>query len=99
MRISDWSSDVCSSDLAAAYSGGSIQRVDPATGDVTTLYTEADGVALRGPNDLVFDDEGGFWFTDHGKSFHRQRDRVGVFYAKADGSFIREAILDRKRDG
>lgn len=78
---------------AAAYAGGSIQRVDPATGEVTTLYAEADGVALRGPNDLVFDDDGGFWFTDHGKSFHRERDRVGVFYAKADGSFIREAIF------
>lgn len=78
---------------AATYAGGSIQRVDAETGEVMTLYTEADGIALRGPNDLVFDDRGGFWFTDHGKSFHRERDRVGVFYAKADGSFIREVIF------
>jgi len=78
---------------AAAYSGGSIQRVDPESGAVVTLYTNAGGTALRGPNDLVFDDQGGFWFTDHGKSFHRERDRVGVFYAKADGSFIREVIF------
>lgn len=75
------------------YATGSIQRVDITTGQVETLYTEADGVALRGPNDLVFDGDGGFWFTDHGKSFHRSRDRTGVFYARADGSFIREVIF------
>lgn len=61
-----------------------------------TLYTNAGGTALCGPNDLVFDDKGGFWFTDHGKSFHRERDRVGVFYAKADGSFIREVIFPQE---
>ena len=78
---------------APDYAGGSIQRVDPATGEVRTLYTEAGGVPLRGPNDLVFDRHAGFWFTDHGKSFHRSRDRTGVFYARADGSFIREVIF------
>ena len=78
---------------APDYAGGSIQRVDPETGEVRTLYTAAGGVPLRGPNDLVFDRHGGFWFTDHGKSGHRERDRVGVFYAAADGSFIREVIF------
>lgn len=78
---------------ASDYAGGSIQRVDLETGEVRTLYREADGVPLRGPNDLVFDRHGGFWFTDHGKSFHRQRDRVGIFYATADGSDIREVIF------
>lgn len=75
------------------YRGGSIQRVDLASGEVKTLYTHSDGVALRGPNDIVFDADGGFWFTDHGKSRHRDRDRTGVFYARIDGSFIREAIF------
>lgn len=75
------------------YAGGSIQRVDLGTGAVETLYTECDGLPLKGPNDLVFDAEGGFWFTDHGKTRARDRDRTGVFYALPDGSFIREAIF------
>lgn len=75
------------------YSGGRIERVDLDTGEVSVLYTECDGIALRGPNDIVFDREGGFWFTDHGKTRERDRDRTGVFYAKADGSYITEAIF------
>ena len=77
----------------ANYIGGRIQRVDLATGAVEDLYTECDGRPLRGPNDIVFDAAGGFWFTDHGKLRERDRDRTGVFYAKADGSLIREAIF------
>ena len=74
----------------ADYLGGRIQRVDPATGDVTDLYTECDGNTLKGPNDLVFDSTGGFWFTDHGKRRPRDEDRGGLYYAAADGSSIRE---------
>ncbi len=77
----------------ADYSGGRIERIDLDTGEVTVLYSECDGVALCGPNDIVFDRDGGFWFTDHGKTRERDRDRTGVFYAKADGSEIREAIF------
>jgi hypothetical protein len=54
---------------AADYKGGSIQRVNLATGKVETLYTHCDGIALHGPNDIVFDAQGGFWFTDFGKKF------------------------------
>jgi gluconolactonase len=75
------------------YIDGRIQRVDLATGKVTDLYTACDGRPLRGPNDLVFDGDGGFWFTDHGKLRERDRDRTGVFYARADGSLIREVIF------
>ena len=74
----------------ADYAGGSIQRVDPASGKVETLYTECEGRPLRGPNDIVFDSAGGFWFTDLGKSRERERDRTGIFYAQPDGSSIRE---------
>jgi gluconolactonase len=77
----------------ANYSGGRIQRVDLATGRVEDLYTACDGRPLRGPNDIVFDTSGGFWFTDHGKTRERDRDRTGVFYARPDGSLIREAIF------
>ena len=76
-----------------SYVGGSIQAVDIDSGTVETLYTEVDGNPLKGPNDLVFDREGGMWFTDHGKTYERQVDRGGLYYAKPDGSEIREAIF------
>ena len=76
----------------ADYSGGRIERVDLATGEVTVLYTECDGHPLRGPNDLVFDSDGGFWFTDHGKHRPRESDRGGIYYAQPDGSSIVEVI-------
>lgn len=78
---------------AADYRGGSIQRIDIATGAVETLYSEASNAPLCGPNDIVFDAHGGFWFTDHGKTRERSRDVTGVFYAKADGSECREVIF------
>ena len=77
----------------ADYSGGRIERVDIQTGEVEVLYEACDGERLKGPNDLVFDREGGFWFTDHGKNRARDVDRTGVFYALADGSLIREEIF------
>ncbi len=70
------------------YGGGRIERIDPATGAVETLYTECDGHRLCGPNDLVFDDAGGFYFTDLGKTRARTRDHGGLYYARADGSGI-----------
>lgn len=75
------------------YETGRIERVDLATGEVTRLYASCDGIGLRGPNDIVFDAGGGFWFTDHGKVRPRERDRTGVYYAKADGSHIEEVIF------
>ena len=76
----------------ADYSGGRIERVDMNTGKVEVLYTEVDGHPLRGPNDLVFDGQGGFWFTDLGKGRPRDMDRGGLYYAKVDGSSVRKAI-------
>ena len=78
---------------APDYSGGRIERVDPATGKASVLYTHCEGRPLRGPNDLVFDRHGGFWFTDHGKIRERERDRTGLFYAWPDGSLIREVVF------
>jgi gluconolactonase len=75
---------------AADYSGGRIERVDLITRATTTLYTHCNGHPLRGPNDLVFDAHGGFYFTDLGKTRARDLDRGGVYYAKADGSSIKE---------
>ncbi len=73
---------------------GCIQVVDPDTGSVEVLYEEAGGYHLRAPNDLVFDAVGGFWFTDHGKVWKRQRDYGAVYYAQPDGSSITEVITN-----
>ena len=83
--------------VAKDYSGGSIQVVDPETGRFETLYDSCDGRRLRGPNDLVFDEAGGFWFTDLGKTRERDADRGAVYYARADGSHIEEAIFPLER--
>ncbi len=82
--------------IADDYSGGRIERIDIATGAVETLYKSGDfGCVLRGPNDIVFDNHGGFWFTDHGKQDFNSRchDIVGIFYGKADGSHLEEVIF------
>jgi gluconolactonase len=76
---------------AADYAGGSIQRVDVATGGVQVLYTHCDGVPLHGPNDIVFDAHGGFWFTDFGKAHEDRIMRGCVYYATLDGQHIRRA--------
>jgi gluconolactonase len=75
------------------YTGGWIEAVDLATGESEVLYRSCGEIPLRGPNDLVFDRHGGFWFTDCGKVMARQRDRGAVFYARPDGSSIRQVIF------
>lgn len=72
----------------SSYRGGSIQRVDLNTGAFTTLYDQCDGLLLNSPNDLVFDDQGGFWFTCLGQSDGEVRRLGALYYAKADGSKI-----------
>jgi gluconolactonase len=51
--------------------------------------TDRDGRPLRGPNDIVFDAFGGFWFTDHGKSNGDTMQMGHLLYARPDGSLIR----------
>jgi gluconolactonase len=74
------------------YTFGRVERVDLDSGEVEVLYTECDARPLRAPNDLVFDANGGFYFTDHGLREERTSDRTGVFYAQPDGSSIDEVI-------
>ncbi|MET0160771.1 MAG: SMP-30/gluconolactonase/LRE family protein, partial [Acidimicrobiales bacterium] len=74
------------------FQGGWVDRVDLDTGEVTTLYRECDGRRLCSPNDIVFDAEGGFWFTDLGKMRAHDLDRGGLFYATADGSTISQPV-------
>jgi gluconolactonase len=69
----------------SSHKGGMIQRVDMKSGAFETIYESCDGRRLNAPNDLVFDKQGGFWFTDHGRDHHTG----GLFYAKTDGSHIK----------
>jgi gluconolactonase len=79
--------------VAANYSGGRIERVDPRTGEARVLYESCGDHKVKGPNDIVFDRHGGFYFTDLGKVRQRDRDNGGVYYAAADGSRIVEIIF------
>jgi gluconolactonase len=76
------------SDAPPTHKGGSIQRVDLATGKVETLYDNCDGQPLWAPNDLVFDRQGNFWFTDHGRSDGKTLNYGGLYYASPDGARI-----------
>jgi gluconolactonase len=72
---------------------GSIQKVDLATGQFTTLYRMVNGRPLIRPNDIVFDRTGGFWFTDPGRGHARNQDYGGIYWGRADGSEIKEVIF------
>ena len=47
---------------------------------------------LKGPDDLVFDEKGGMWFTDWGKTKDNVRDITAIYYATADGKTITQMI-------
>lgn len=87
------------------YKGGKLQKVDVKSGAVTDLFTETTvppayppspswnpPFALRGPDDLVFEKDGGCWFTDWGKQRPRDRDITGVYYMSPDAKTMRQAI-------
>ena len=63
-----------------------IQRVDLRTGRHAVLYRSLGDAPLKAPNDLVFDGDGGFWFTDPGAPYPGQEGGGTVNYARADGS-------------
>ncbi|MGO8711953.1 MAG: SMP-30/gluconolactonase/LRE family protein [Rhizomicrobium sp.] len=70
------------------YRGGYIQRYQPATGKIETVYEACDGARLIAPNDLVFDRQGGLWFTDHGLPTEEGRRYGALYYCRTDGSMI-----------
>ena len=71
---------------------GWIDAVDLKSRKVETIYRDCDGAPLMAPNDIVFDSNGGFWFTDHGKMRRSTIDCGAVYYAAADGSAISRVI-------
>jgi gluconolactonase len=83
------------------YETGRIERIDK-NDTVQRLYTSCAGVSLSAPNDLVFDAEGNFYFTD---PLHRNpqiRETPGsptkrqgnVYYASPDGKYIRRVATN-----
>ncbi len=72
------------------YTTGRIERVDLSTGAFERVYESVNGERLSGPNDIVFEKSGAFWFTDLGKWRPRVKERGGLYYAKPDGSLIKE---------
>jgi gluconolactonase len=86
---------------AADYETGRIERID-AQGNVQRLYTSCDGKRLSAPNDLVFDAEGNFYFTDpvHRNPQIREpmdqptKRRGSVYYATPDGKHIRRVATN-----
>jgi gluconolactonase len=78
---------------APDYAGGRIERVDLASGRVERLYERTDHGPLSGPNDIVFDAHGGFWFTDLGSMGEREIERGRICYARTDGSMIRDVVV------
>ena len=75
------------------YIGGSIQRVDLATGKVETVFDKCGEHPLKGPNDLVFDRHGGLWFTDLGKRRARDIDVGAFYYIKPGAREIVEGVF------
>ncbi len=67
---------------------GYVQRIDP-HGKVEKLYEQCDGQPFQGPNDLVMDAHGGFYFTDPGP-LTREGAKFGhLYYALRDGSAVK----------
>lgn len=71
------------------YQGGSIQRVDLETGEVRTLYCKYKGKCLIAPDDIVFDANGDFWFTDTGKQDGMTSESGSVYFATIDGKTLK----------
>ncbi|MBV8800054.1 MAG: SMP-30/gluconolactonase/LRE family protein [Alphaproteobacteria bacterium] len=76
------------------HAGGRIERVDISTGRTEVLYESCDGQRLIGPNDIVFDAHGGFWFTDYGRGTKSGRTHGALYYARADGSKITQVLRE-----
>jgi gluconolactonase len=79
--------------VPADYTGGWIEAVDLRTGRGEVLYRDCRGDPLFGPNDIVFDQHGGFYFTDSGKVRSHTRDRGSVCYASIDGGSIKRVVF------
>jgi gluconolactonase len=65
---------------------GGVDRVDLNTRKAERLFDKVGDHPLSAPNDLVFDRQGGFWFTDFGRQDGRVRHLSGLYYAGPGGT-------------
>ena len=88
---------------ATAYDGNRVVAVSPHGEPQVSVAEDEQGAPFRGPNDLVFDAEGGLWFTASG-AFERSapaegrvgyRAPEGVVRAAADGIHYANGIAMR----
>ena len=75
------------------YDSGWIDAVDLGTREIQRLYDRCGDKTLKGPNDIVFDRHGGFWFTDMGRVHRDYEDRGTVYWATPDGREIRPVVF------
>jgi gluconolactonase len=77
---------------AEDYVTGRIERIDISSGKVERLYDSFEGFSLSGPNDIMFDAHGGFWFTDLDKHYDHHSDHGGIYYGTIDGRMLKRAV-------
>jgi gluconolactonase len=77
---------------AKDYTSGRIERIDLHTGQVQRLHDHTTTGPLSGPNDIVFDHTGGYWFTDLGHIGAHAIERGSICYAPADGGTPRVVV-------
>ncbi len=86
---------------APDYETGRIERIDK-NGNVQRLYIDYNDEKLSAPNDLVFDDQGNFYFTDPVHRDPKIREALNVptkrkgsvYYATPDGTHIRRVVTN-----
>jgi gluconolactonase len=73
-------------EIAEGNDGGTVQRVDPATGSVDVVFAECDGARIGGLNDIVFDTSGRCYVVDTTNGLLYYADPVaGDIRVAADG--------------
>lgn len=88
-----WGDDGKSNGIAPNNEGGWVDRIDT-DGSVERLYTECEGESLHAPNDIVFDPDGNFYFTDPKHGTREKRPPGYVCFAAPDGSNIQRVASD-----
>lgn len=78
---------------------GSIQAVDLATGQWETAHFACGGTRLISPNDLAFDREGGYFFTDYGAVRLTTPQSGAIYHAGAGGSLRKMAGVFERPNG
>lgn len=79
--------------LACEMIGHRIVEMDAEGKVLRTVADRYGGKRIDGPNDMVLDAKGGFWFTDSqfiGKE-EKMQDRPAVYYVRPDGTVLRVA--------